>query len=436
MLSTMSNSHSTSKSLFALVDCNNFYVSCERVFQPKLEGKPVVVLSNNDGCAVARSNEAKALGIAMGEPFFKFNHLVKKHDIYVLSSNYALYGDMSNRIMSIITECMPEVLIYSIDEAFLDLTSLQNTFDIVKICGDLAKTIMQCTGIPVSIGIGATKTIAKIANYTAKQEHPTNKVYYIENESILDLILAKTKVSKIWGIGRQTEAKLNHSGIYTGLALKQVSPSLVSRYFNINLARTVAELRGNSVIILEDASVNKKQIMVSRSFGKKVTTYTELKEALANHVVRAAEKLRAQNSLAAGLVVFLHTNQFSNIDQKYRNSCYVPFISPSNNTPALVRYSQQGLASIFKAGYFYKKIGVILMGLSNANNRQYDMFAHNDYEKSALLMQAVDNINLKFGNATITFAIQGTNKEWEMKNQYKTSSYTSNWNQLLLVHAK
>jgi DNA polymerase V len=421
--------------LFALVDCNNFFVSCERVFQPKLIGKPVVVLSNNDGCAIARSDEAKALQIAMGEPFFKFKHLVKKHNIYVLSSNYTLYGDLSARVMDVIIKTMPEVLVYSIDEAFIDLTTCQKNFCVVNLCQKLAEKITKATGIPVSIGIGATKTIAKIANQLAKQTKSSDSVCYLPGEQ-LDPVLARFAVRKIWGVGKSTELKLNQLGIYTGLELKNIADHLLQRHFTIVLARTVAELRGVSLIQLDDLNVAKKQIIVSRSFGQPLTTLVSINTALANHVVSAAEKLRAQHSLAEGMIIFLQTSRFQSTAANYQSSCFVKLITPSNNTSSLLLQAKQGLSSIFKTGFAYKKVGVILTGIFDLQKQQLDLFNQNNLANADLLMTTIDIINSRLGKAVIKFAAQGFDETWKMKRQHQTPAYTTNWQQLPKAYAR
>ncbi len=396
----------------------------------------MVVLSNCDGCAIARSDEAKSLGIAMGEPFFQFKQLVKKHGIYVLSSNYALYGDMSSRVIDIIIQTMPEVLVYSIDEAFLDLTSLEKNFDIVKACQDLVHKIAKKTGIPVSIGIGATKTISKVASHVVKQNKALIKVCYLKEEAALNLVLSKMKVSNIWGVRKRSEIKLNELGIFSGLELKQIPDHILRKYFTIVLARTVTELKGKSVIEVRDLDVAKKQIMVSRSFTQKITAYKEVSGALANHVTCAAEKLRAQQSLVTGMIIFLQTNQFSSIDAKYKNSCYVPLVTPSNNTCILLCQAKHGLASIFRKDFFYKKVGVILTGLINIKHEQLDMFECNNIEHSSLLMNTIDTINLTMGKSTIKFASQGLGNARKIKAHYKTPAYTTSWEQLPIAYAK
>ena len=420
--------------LFALVDCNNFYASCERSFQPHLEGRPVVVLSNNDGCAIARSDEAKALGIKMGAPLFKFKHLINKHRIVVLSSNYALYGDLSARVIDIITQNMPAVLVYSIDEAFLDLTSLQKNFDIQQMCQELVVKIRKATGIPVSIGIGATKTIAKVANFVVKRTKTTSVGYLSPRD--LDLVLSNMKLSDVWGIGRRYEDKLNALGYYTALELKNASVESIQKKFNITLARTVAELKGLNTIDLDGLNATRKQIVVSRSFGELVTAFTDLKSALAEHVVRAAEKLRAQCSLVTGIVIFLQTNAFRTHDLQYRNSCYVEMPAPTNDTRILLQYATQGLQSIYKSGFRYKKIGVMLNDISSASNKQFDLFADTNNKHSEKLMEIMDSINLSFGKASIKFGLQCADKPWQMKSSHRSLDFVTNWKQLPIAIAK
>lgn len=429
------NSKPINKQLHALVDANNFYVSCERVFQPKLMGKPVVVLSNNDGCAIARSNESKNLGIAMGEPYFKFKHLIKKNDIQVLSSNYALYGDFSARIMHIIMQSMPNVLVYSIDEAFIDLTDMQKNYDIIQLCQNLSNEIIKFTGIPVSIGIGATKTLAKVANQLAKYNQHFGTVFYLQ-ESQINTELDKVEINKIWGIGKRTASKLHQLGIYTGLQLKNIRKEILDKNFNIVTARTVAELNGDSVIEIKDISESRKQIVVSRSFGNNLTKIDDINFALANHVATAAEKLRSQQSVAKGLVVFLQTSQFNTLETKYQNSYHIKMPIFTNDTSILLKYARKGINHIFKTGYSYKKTGVLLFDIIDKEKMQLDLFDHKEFFHTEKTMDIIDKINLKMGKFSIKYASQGVTNYWEQKQKCKSPNYTTNWDHLSIVYAK
>jgi len=419
--------------IYALVDCNNFFVSCERVFNPKLCNRPVVVLSNNDGCAVARSNEAKQLGIAMGEPFFKIKDLVRRHNIAVLSSNFALYGDLSSRVMSIIQEAVAAVEIYSIDEAFLNLTDLENSACVYKTCRDLSFKIEKYTGIPVSIGIAPSRTLAKMANHVAKKQNISGRVFHLDCTAKINTMLADFKIRDIWGIGHQNEKKLHNISINTAAELAKLPEATVKRIFSISMWRTVQELHGISCIKLSDNSVNKKQIMVSRSFGHRVTELQKLQEALTTYVSSAAEKLRAQQSISGGLYVFLHTGLHGATESIYKNSLYVPLPSHSNDTRTLIHYAKQGLQELFKVGYRYQKVGVILCDLSSATNMQCDMFVDQKLQLNDSLMTVIDTINKKLGKASIQFAAAGLEKSWQMQSNKKSSNFTSSWEGLPIV---
>jgi len=418
--------------MYALVDCNNFYVSCERVFDPKLCNRPVIVLSNNDGCAVARSNEAKQLGIAMGIPAFQIRDLIRKHNIAVLSSNFALYGDFSNRVMSIIMQSMPEVEIYSIDEAFIDLGSL-HSFDIYQMCVDLVRKIETCTGIPVSIGIAPTKTLAKVANHIAKRHGIVERVYYFNSAQQIMQKLANFKVRDVWGIGRQLEKKLLGMGIYTAADLIALPDTTLKHAFNIVMQRTVMELQGIACIELQDDMINKKQIMVSRSFGKRVTELVDLQEAIATYASRACEKLRGQGSVCGGFFVFIHTGLHGSSDTVYHNSIYIKLPSPSADTRTILHLAKHGLAKIFRPGYRYQKVGIILSDFAQAEQLQIDLFAHDNLEHSETLMHTLDEINYKLGKHALQFGAAGLNNSWKMQPGNRSRGYTYCWDELLVA---
>jgi len=412
--------------IYALVDCNNFFVSCERVFNPKLINMPVVVLSNNDGCAVSRSNEAKQLGIPMGEPLFKIKDLVKKHNVAILSSNFSLYGDLSARVMSIIDQYVPEIEIYSIDEAFLNLTSLQHSYDLNYFCAELARKIEQCTGIPVSIGIAPTRTLAKIANHVAKKQGITNRVFYLDSPQKTAEILAKFKVRDIWGVGRQGEKKLQAIGVVTAAELAALSEKTVKTAFNIVMWRTVQELNGVPCINFSH-SANKQQIMISRSFGKRVTELSDLQQALATYASMACEKLRKQRSVAGGFYVFLHTGLHGAIETVYKNSGYITLASSTNDTRVILHAAKQALSELFKPGYRYQKVGIILSNLSAVDSMQFDLFGHRDLDKSDELMSLIDQINQKLGRTTLQFAAAGLDKTWKMNLDHKSNNFIGDW---------
>jgi DNA polymerase V len=418
--------------IYALVDCNNFFVSCERVFNPKLCNRPVIVLSNNDGCTVARSNEAKQLGIAMGEPYFKIKDLIRCHNVAVLSSNFALYADLSSRVMSIIQTNIEKVEIYSIDEAFLDLSALDTPDLIYKTCKDLSLKIEKYTGIPVSIGIATSRTLAKIANHVAKK-NTAERVFSLDSKAKINTILADFKVRDVWGIGRKCEKKLHNLGICTAAELTKLSQVTVKRIFNVNMWRTIQELNGLSCITLADNHSNKKQIMVSRSFGHRITELSELQEALATYVSNAAEKLRAQQSVAGGLYVFMHTCLHGAPEDIYRNSLYIDLPTHSSDTSTLICHAKQGLKHLFRHGYRYQKVGVILCDLGSAADKQCDMFADINLHHNDNLMTTIDNINKKLGRASIQFAAAGLEKSWKVQCNNKSSDFTSSWQGLPIV---
>jgi len=421
--------------IFALVDCNNFYVSCERVFQPRLEKKPVIVLSNNDGCVIARSNESKALGIKMGDPYFQIQSLVKEYNIEVFSSNYTLYGDMSQRIMQILIDSAPQVEIYSIDEAFLDLTDLHEKAE--QFSEDLVKKIRQWTGLPVSIGLGPTKTLAKAANHLVKKyKHPTGVFDLSDPAKRTQLV--NIGVQDVWGIGSKWGTKLKAMGIENAFQLLNLDPLYIRKKFNIILMSTLQELQGKSCIELEDAPENRKQIIVSRSFGKKISEFSEIKSALANHVVRAAEKLREEDGVASALLVFLQTNPFSQIDPQYHNSITLPLAVPTHDTRLLMQAAIKGLLKIYRKDYWYKKVGVILLKIKQNHHIQQDLFYEpvNNTEKSGQLMQAVDNINQRMGSGTVRYAIQGFRQKWRMRRERCSKDFTTCWDEIPIVLAK
>jgi len=421
--------------IYALVDCNNFYVSAERVFNPKLEGYPVVVLSNNDGCAVARSNEAKALGIKMGEPWFQLKPLVKRHGLVGLSSNYTLYGDMSARVMQVLRTFTPDVEVYSIDESFLRLERMRQMCPCLAVMGQAIRTqVQQWTGIPVCVGIAPTKTLAKLANHIAKKNARFGGVFDMTTypESELVSLLSTIDVGEVWGVGRRIAAKLNAMNIHTVEDLRRVSTNFIRLHFSVVLERTVAELQGISCLALEDVAPPKKQIVSSKSFGQMVMAESELGEALSTYVSRAAEKLRAQASVAGALQVFVMTNVFRETDPQYSNGIVIPLPDPTNNTLKLVAAALFGLKRIYKPGYTYKKCGVMLMDLSPTHQRQTSLFSQVEdvARHSDALMSVLDGINAKYGRDTLTVAAAGTQKSWTARAENKTSCYTTRWSEL------
>lgn len=417
----------------ALVDCNNFYVSCERVFNPHLEGKPVVVLSNNDGCAVARSNEVKALGIKMGQPWFKMKDIAKKHGIIALSSNYTLYGDMSARVMSILSDFSPNQEIYSIDECFLDLDGFDPNM-LIDYGQKIRQTVRQSTGIPVCVGMADTKTLAKLANHCAKKGLAgSNGVcnFGSMDEQQLGALFASIPVGEVWGIGRRITAKFQQMGVQTIQDLRRADPEYIRQQFSVVVKRTVKELNGFPCIELEDADVPRQQIMVSRSFGTEVIQLADLSETISYFTTLAAEKLRHDGSVASSLCIFVRTNPFKDDVPQYSRSMIVPLLQPTDDTLKLVRAALQGLAQIYRSGYGYKKSGVLLMGLQPKGTIQTSLFDEPENQaKSDSMMRVMDAINRKMGQGSVTVASSGVRQRWAMRRERKSPSYTTEWAEL------
>jgi len=415
----------------ALVDCNNFYASCERVFNPKLWGVPVVVLSNNDGMIVARSNEAKALGIKMGEPLFKVQGIVKKYGVQVFSSNYVLYGDMSCRVMNCLSQYSPDVEIYSIDEAFLNLKGFESR-DLVKYGTDLRNTVKQWTGIPVSIGIAKTKTLAKLANHIAKKDPRFKGVLNIYYEDDVNEFLKRTEVSDIWGVGRQYTKLLNNHNVKTAYDFIQLDDNWIKKKMTVMGLRTAMELRGIPCITLETSPSPKKAIVSSRSFSKLTSNKQDIRESVAFFTSIAAQKLRKQRSAASLLTVFLRTNPFKDIPQ-YHNGVLVQLPLPTDSTSEMISYAMKGVEQIFREGFQYQKVGVMLAGIVPRDRNQYILFDRPDRERMDKINDVIDEINKEMGAWTISFAATGTNRNWKTRADMKSPRYTTNWEELLKV---
>lgn len=420
---------------FALVDCNNFYVSCERVFAPRLENRPVVVLSNNDGCAVARSNEVKALGVKMGTPWFQMQDLARKHGIVPLSSNYTLYGDMSQRVMTILRDFSPDVEVYSIDESFLGLNGLASLWKSSTDLGQaIRQRVRQWTGLPVCVGIASSKMLAKLANHLAKQRP--------EYQGVCDLsampehevchLLGTIEVGEVWGVGRNIDARLRDLGITTAEALRQASPKWLRAHFGVVMERTVNELCGLSCLALEEVLPPKQQIVSSRSFGQLVLTLDELNEAVSAYTTRAAEKLRHQQSVCGAIHVFLQTNRFREQDAQYHPGIIIPLPDPTGDTRFLVAAALCGLRRIYRAGYRYKKAGVMLMELLPAGQQQPTLFdpGAEQAARSGKLMHALDALNRTFGRDTVMIGSAGIQRRWEMRSKNRSPRYTTRWQEL------
>lgn len=417
----------------ALVDVNNFYVSCERVFNPKLRNIPVVVLSNNDGCAVARSNEAKALGVTMAAPWFKYKDLAKKHNIQAYSSNYPLYADMSNRVMSLLRHFSPDQEIYSIDESFLDLTGFA-TRDLIAYGQTIRRSILQWTGLPVCVGIGRTKTLSKLANHCAKKRPEFDGVcnFNLMRHDQLETLFKQIDVSEVWGVGRKLSARLNMLGINTVYDLKTADEQYMREQFSIVLMKTVQELKGTVCIDLEKERPDKKQILSSRSFGYPVTDYQSLAESITLYVSRATQKLRAQASYAGAIYVYIRTSPHKQNQPFYSNGMTIPMPSPTDDTCLLVNAALWGLRRIYKPNYLYVKAGVILDNLTPLAGSQTDMFSQTTKtHQSSKLMKVLDAINTRMGRESIKLASEGLNKPWKMKQENISPRYTTNWNDLI-----
>ncbi len=416
--------------VFALVDCNNFYASCERVFDPSLKKRPIVVLSNNDGCIVARSNEVKALGIPMGVPYFEHEAVIKKHNVAVFSSNYQLYGDMSQRVMDSLRLFAPDMEVYSIDEAFLRLDHLQPR-NLYEYCKTIRAKVIQWTGIPVSIGIGPSKVLAKVANRVAKKQ-TDDGVFDIRSQKTQDEILKTLDVEKIWGIAGRWAERLGRMGIEKASELRDASPTIIRKHLSVVGERLLRELKGHSCIDLEDIQP-RKNIMSSKSFGTLLTKKEPLEEALANYAARACEKLRQQNSRAQAVYVFVQTNGFRETDKQYSNALTCTLTIPTSDTRIIIEAAKFCLNRIYKQGYRYKKTGIMLLDLIPASLEQKHLFVNFDHRPGDHLMELVDRINKDHGPDTLFFGAQGVTREWKMRCGLRSPRYTTQWDELLMV---
>jgi DNA polymerase V len=423
------------EALFALVDCNNFYVSCERVFNPRLENVPVVVLSNNDGCIVARSNEVKALDVPMGGPFFKSKEIIEKNNVRVFSSNYTLYGDMSARVFATLSQFTPEIEIYSIDEAFLNLSGFDRHCSLTEYGRLMRQTVKQWTGIPVSVGIAETKVLAKIANRIAKRSAKAGGVLDLTRPGYREKALEKINVWDIWGIGRQHGQRLIDKNITTARQLRDIDDNVIRKQMGVVGVRLVYELRGISCLPLELCPPPKKGITSSRSFGRAITDKTEIKEAIAAYISTAAVKLRGQHSSAKYLTVFLMTNRFREDEAQYNNAATVELPVASDNTEELMHYAEQVVDRLFKEGYRYKKAGVMMTGLVPTDQVQTDMFDGADRGRDSKVMQALDLVNSQIKKGALQIAAQGGTQPWRMKCEMRTPNYTTSWKELVTVAA-
>jgi len=416
--------------VFALIDCNAFYVSCERVFNPKLNNRPVVALSNNDGCIISRSKEAKALGIKMGVPLFKVKDIIEKEKVVVFSSNYTLYADMSRRVMNIISSSSPYTEIYSIDEAFVELSSLP--IDYESYAHQLRQTILQHTGIPVSIGIASTKTLAKVANHKAKKDDSLNGVCSLVNYNNIDQILELTEVGDVWGVGRRLSKKLINHGIHNAKLLKNCSDSWIRKMMSVNGLKTITELRGISCIPLEEYSMTRKSCCTTRSFGKLLTNLEDIEQAVTTFARRAAERIRSESLAASCVSVFVRTNPFDKKSAYYSNGASRTLSHPTHDSITIIETSLLLTKRIFKNNYQYKKAGVLLSGLCNESEIQETLFEKN-YNQNSDLMSAIDAINYRYGRDTLQMASECKVGNWKQKRENCTRNYTTQIDRLLLV---
>ncbi len=416
--------------VFALVDCNNFYASCEKLFRPDLKDTPVVVLSNNDGCVVARSREAKLLGIKMGVPVFQIKAEMQRHGILAFSSNYALYADLSSRVMRTLEEMAPRVEVYSIDEAFLDLTGIESAISLFEFGQQVRERIGHWIGITVCVGIAPTKTLAKLANHAAKKYPATQGVVDLTNPDRQRRLLALVPVDDVWGVGRRLTKRLNALGITTALDLANASPRAIRDQFSVVLERTVRELNGESCIELEEIPPTKKQIVCSRSFGVKVTHFELLREAVCEYATRATEKLRKEQQQAKVLTVFIRTSPFKDNEPQYSNSASGELLLPSCDTRDFIELANHLLKRIWKDGFRYAKAGVMLSDFYDPGMFQPGLFDDvSTRSNSQQLMSVLDTIN-QSGAGKVFFAGQGLKKDWSMKREHLSPAYTTRWDQL------
>jgi DNA polymerase V len=425
--------------MYALVDANNFYVSCERVFRPGLQGRPVIVLSNNDGCAIARSNEAKALGITMGEPWFQIQRRLPDAGVIALSANFTLYGDMSNRMMGIAAGLGPEQEIYSIDESFIGLAGVRG--DLAQRGHAVRARVLQWTGLPCGIGIGTTKTLAKLANHIAKTADRKPGSYPAEFARVFNLaalpasefdaVMVATDLGEIWGIGRRIAAQLRDEGLKSALDVIRLDAAVVRRHWSVVLERTVRELQGQPCIAFEEVAPDKQEIASTRSFGLSVTELSDLVEAVSEFSARAAVKLRKQNGRAGRVMVFVHTSAFRSQDRQYSNSITLSLRRPSADTAAITATAVRGLKAIYRAGFNYAKAGVMLLEIQPGSVAvQGELALDESGADRPGLMSALDRLNDRFGRGSVALAsagLAGDQRSWVRKQDFKTPNYTTHW---------
>jgi len=416
--------------MFALVDVNSFYTSCETVFRPDLQGKPVVVVSNNDGCIISRSAEAKSLGLKMGEPFFKIKNNTYSSKVHVFSSNYALYADLSERVMQTLTEMSPSIEIYSIDEAFVNLSGVINCTHLNSFGREMRNKVFKNTGLTVGVGIAQTKTLAKLANHAAKKWCGTGGVVDLSNIERQHRLLALISVEDVWGVGRKISKKLNSMGINTALDLAESSLWVIRKNFNVVLERTVRELRGEQCLELEEFAPAKQQIICSRSFGSRITQYSDMHQAICAYAERASEKLRSEHQFCRFVSVFLRTSPHADNEVYYANQAFMKLQTPSNDTRDIINSATNSLKRIWVDGHRYMKAGVMLADFFSNGVAQLNLFDDSSPQKnSAALMEAIDQLN-NSGKGKIWFAGQGIEKNWAMKREMLSPAYTTRYSDL------
>ncbi len=426
----LQNNHPSQNNSIALIDCNNFYASCERIFNPRLIGKPIVVLSNNDGCIITRSAEAKELGIKMGEPYFKAKKIIDKNNVKVFSSNYSLYGDISQRVMETLARFASDVEIYSIDEAFLGLNGFEN-YELSKYCQYIRRTIKQWVGIPVSIGVSTTKTLSKIANNLAKKNKEYDGVCILKSWFDINEALKLTSIEDVWGIGRRLSVFLKKYKINTAYDFTQLDKGWIRKNMGVVGEKTFLELCGVSCIELELIPSDKKSCCVSRSFSKPVEKIDDLEESVSSYGTRVAEKIREEGLVAESMSIFVLTNYFNRKEKQYSNSIKLQLPYPTNNSIKIVKRALEGIKKIYRQGYRYKKAGVILYGLTKA--KQTRGLLDYDRESSESIMNTLDRINERYGSSTIRLASEGVDKSWSMRRESVSPCYTTRFDDLVEV---
>lgn len=416
--------------VFALVDCNNFFVSCERIFEPSLATHPTLVLSNNDGCVIARSNEAKALGIKMAQPVYQVRNLIKRHNIKIFSSNFQLYGDISRRIMRHLYQYTPNVEVYSIDEAFLEFTGTQNYTQLGR---TIQANIRKQQHVPVSIGFAPTKTLAKVATEIAKKSPKAQGVLDLTNPKYQDIALQRLPVSEIWGVGYRLAKRLHRKGINTAYDLKMADDTWLKQNFSVILLRTVAELRGISCLELETVYEPKKSIMTSRSFAYATGDLTELKEMIAGYSARTGEKLRKECLEANGLMVYIKTNKYRPDEPQHRAMEYLDLPSATSDTRQLIQAAHKALEKAYKEGYQYHKAGVMAVNLTMQGAHQASLFEGPKDTQHLSLHKAMSTLNRQFGDGSVRYLAEGLQPRWRMKQEHRSNRYTTHFNELKTV---